>query len=80
MEEINAIEKASPLQIEVKIIHGLETRTVCCDSATVAEEACAELARQLNITEKFGWSLFVESKAEVNNVSILSFVSLFSCS
>ena len=66
MEEIKAIQQASPIQINVKIIHkDEERRSVYCDSATVAEEACLELARQLNITSTFGWSLFAEYKAEV---------------
>ncbi|CAF1217575.1 unnamed protein product [Rotaria magnacalcarata] len=64
MEEINAIQKASPLQINVKVIHSVETLPICCDAATIAEEACTELARQLNITETFGWSLFAESNSE----------------
>jgi hypothetical protein len=65
MEEISAIQQASPIQINVKIIHGEDRKPVCCDPATTAEEACLELARQLNITQTFGWSLFAESKSEV---------------
>ncbi|CAF3613901.1 unnamed protein product [Rotaria sp. Silwood1] len=64
IEEINAIQQASPLIISVKVIHGEDRKSVCCDSATIAEEACSELAKQLNITAKFGWSLFAESQAE----------------
>jgi hypothetical protein len=65
IEEIGAIQQASPLLINVKVIHGEERKAVCCDPATTAEEACLELARQLNITSTFGWSLFAECKAEV---------------
>jgi len=65
MEEISAIQQASPIQINVKIIHSEERRSVCCDSATISEEACLELARQLNINSTFGWSLFAEYKSEV---------------
>ncbi|CAF3603065.1 unnamed protein product [Adineta steineri] len=64
MEEISAIQQASPIQINVKIIHSEERRSVCCDPATIAEEACLELAKQLNITSTFGWALFVECKSE----------------
>ncbi|CAF1183362.1 unnamed protein product [Rotaria sordida] len=64
IEEINHIQQAEPIMINVKIIHGEDQKTVCCDSATIAEEACLELARQLNIKSTFGWSLFAESKAE----------------
>jgi hypothetical protein len=66
MEEISALQQSSPIQINVKIIHSDERRSVCCDPATVAEEACLELARQLNIKATFGWSLFAECKSEVN--------------
>jgi hypothetical protein len=65
MEEIGAIQQSSPIQINVKVIHSEDRRPVCCDSATTAEEACLELARQLNIKQTFGWSLFAECKAEV---------------
>jgi hypothetical protein len=65
MEEISAIQQSSPIQINAKIIHSDERRSVCCDSATIAEEACLELARQLNIKSTFGWSLFAECKSEV---------------
>jgi len=68
MEEINAIQQSSPIQINVKIIHSEERRSVCCDSATIAEEACLELARQLNIKSTFGWSLFAECKSEVGDL------------
>ena len=50
IEEISTIQQASPMHINVKLIHGEERRSVCCDSATIAEEACLELARQMNIT------------------------------
>ena len=65
MEEIDGLQKASPLQINVKLIHSEEQIPVCCDPATISEEACSELARQLNITSTFGWSLYAECKAEV---------------
>jgi hypothetical protein len=65
MEEINAIQQASPIQINVKVIHSEDRKSVCCDSATISEEACLELARQLNIKSTFGWSLFAECKSEV---------------
>lgn len=67
MEEIDALQQASPIQINVKVIHGDERKSVCCDSATIAEEACLELARQLNIKSTFGWSLFGECKSEVGS-------------
>lgn len=65
MEEIDALQKATPIQINVKLIHSEERRPVCCDPATISEEACLELARQLNITSTFGWSLFAECQSEV---------------
>ncbi|CAF3943400.1 unnamed protein product [Rotaria sp. Silwood2] len=64
IEEINAIQQSSPLIINVKVIHGDDRKSVCCDPATIAEEACLELAKQLNITSTFGWSLYAESQAE----------------
>jgi hypothetical protein len=67
MEEIAAIQQASPIQIHVKVIHSEERRSVYCDSATISEEACLELAKQLNITSTFGWSLFAECKSEVGD-------------
>jgi hypothetical protein len=71
MEEIGKIQEASPIQINVKIIHSEERRSVCCDSATISEEACLELARQLNIKSTFGWSLYAECKSEVSFIIIL---------
>lgn len=71
MEEINAIQQASPLQINVRLIHGEEQRPVCCDSATIAEEACLELSKQLNIKQTFGWSLFAECMSEVRGFTYL---------
>jgi hypothetical protein len=65
MEEINAVQQAQPLLINVKVIHGEERKAVCCDPATISEEACLELAKQLNIISTFGWSLFAECKSEV---------------
>ena len=73
MEEIKAIQDASPIQINAKIIHSDERRSVCCDPATISEEACLELARQLNITSTFGWSLFAECKSEVSIWFVLFF-------
>lgn len=67
MEEILAVQQASPIQINVKLIHSEEQRPVCCDPATIAEEACSEIARQLNITSTFGWSLYAECKSEVRH-------------
>lgn len=70
MEEIDALQKAQPLQINAKLIHSEERKSVCCDPATISEEACLELARQLNITSTFGWSLYAECKAEVRLLNI----------
>lgn len=66
MEEINAIQQATPIKIDVRILHSVDRLPICCDPATVSEEACLELAKQLNITSTFGWSLYVECKSEVN--------------
>lgn len=73
MAEIDAIQQASPLQINVKLIHSDDRRSIYCDSATIAEEACLEIARQLNIQSTFGWSLFAECKNEVTKQKMINY-------
>ncbi|CAF1598804.1 unnamed protein product [Adineta ricciae] len=65
MEEIDAIQQGSSIQISAQIIFGEEQRYVRCDPATTAEEVCLELARHLNIKSTFGWSLFAVCQSEV---------------
>ena len=67
IEELAALQQSTPLVMNVKMIHGDERLSICCDPATTAEEACLELAQQKGITQPFGWSLFAECKQEVES-------------
>lgn len=72
MEELAALQEARPVVINVKVIHGEDRKSIPCDPATNAEEACKELARQMNIKATFGWSLFAECKDGVEHARVVN--------
>lgn len=69
IEEIKALQDASPLEIHVKMLHGDERISIQCDPATIAEDVCKEIIRRKNIQSPFGWSIFIENKSEVKSFS-----------
>ena len=70
MSELGHLQEAEPVVINVKMFHGDDRKSVHCDPATNAEEACKELARQKNIKSTFGWSLFAECEDGVKEACV----------